>query len=72
MKATAVGSEVPDIPSQPCVECGKKLNAPWGRVSGGKWVCSSQCEMAWDTKQHTLPVMDILNRVAMPLPDIAS
>lgn len=71
MKAHQAKAEtVNTIPAQQCVECHKTIHAPWGRVDGGKWVCSSRCGMAYDTKLHTLPVLDILNRVATPLPPI--
>lgn len=43
-KATQVKAEMTVIPEQRCVECGKKIGAPWGRVDGGKWVCSASCD----------------------------
>ncbi len=52
MKAHQVAAKEPesfDIAGQPCAECGRKLSAPWGRVSGGKWVCSKTCN---DLHQH--------------------
>ena len=73
MQAHQVKAEVVnDVPAQECVECHKTIHAPWGRVSGGKWVCSSKCGLAHDTKLHTLPIREILAGTARPLPDIVT
>jgi phage/plasmid primase-like uncharacterized protein len=58
-KATEVRSAAQDpysLPMQECVVCGKKLRAPFGRVSNGGWVCSKWCDMKYDeTHAVTIP-----------------
>lgn len=52
-KATSVKTELSDVATKPCCECGKTLQAPWGRVEGGKkWVCSSGCNKLYQYRQQ--------------------